>query len=502
MGKKQGKRAKSTAEPESALCETEAIAAANTLPERVAALFRGCFYTRLLAVLTVVGLLLRFYNLGYNSLWLDEASTLLFARETFSGIWAATAGGEFNPPLFYWMEHVMLLFGESEFVLRFIPALLGVLTIPVMYFVGATFRDKNTGIIAAALMTFSPFHIFYSQEARAYAPMLFFFALSLPFYIKALRTNDLRSWVIFGILASLAFWTHFYAFVPIVLLLLFAAAFRIREVRENPAEIKNLAVGALAFVLASLPLIIVTAGLFVARTAAAPTYGMQSLPVIYQTLLQISWYNEFVLAFFLILFAVGLWFVWRDNKKGAVLIVGMIVLPLIVSALLAGSMPMMPRYLIYLLPFWFVGVAASNQALAGTISARKTIYVFIAVIALISVPFYISYYTEPQKNDWRGFSEELAGVTADGDIVVVLPAYMRQPLDYYYSNTTDGTIEYGATTAQELTSIREQYGDTQTFYVFTGDIVAANPNGDALAWIEQNTTPVRQNMGIYLFTSK
>ncbi len=501
MGKKQGKQAKSTAEPESALCETEAIAVANTLPERVVALFRGCFYMRALAVLTVIGLLLRFYNLGYNSLWLDEASTLYFARQTLSGIWAATAGGEFNPPLFYWMEHVMLFFGDSEFVLRFIPALLGVLTIPVMYFVGATFRDKNTGIIAAALMTFSPFHIFYSQEARAYAPMLFFFALSLPFYIKALRTNDLRSWIVFGVLASLAFWTHFYAFVPIVLLLLFAAAFRIREVRENPAEIRNLAIGALAFALASLPLIIVTIGLFVVRTASAPTYGMQSLPVIYQTLLQISGYSEFVLAFFLILFAVGLWLVWRDNRKGAVLIVGMIVLPLIVSALLAGSMPMMPRYLTYLLPFWFVGIAASNQALAGLLGAKKTIYVFIAVIALISVPFYASYYTELQKNDWRGFSDELAGITTDGDVVVVLPGYMRQPLDYYYSNTTDGTVEYGATTSEDLAAIRDVHGDTQTFYVLTADIFAANPNGDALMWIEQNATPIRQNMGIYLFTS-
>ncbi|MFY9195685.1 MAG: glycosyltransferase family 39 protein, partial [Methanoculleus sp.] len=105
-------------------------------------------YLQILIGRAVIGRLLRFYNLGWNSLWLDEASTLGFARQSFLGIWESTAGGEFNPPLFYWLEHGMLLFGESEFVLRFLPALLGALTIPVVYLIGEEFRDRNVGIIA------------------------------------------------------------------------------------------------------------------------------------------------------------------------------------------------------------------------------------------------------------------------------------------------------------------------------------------------------------------
>lgn len=366
--------------PASTLCETETIAAANTLPERIVALLRGCVYMRLLTALTAAGLLLRFCT----PLWPGEGQTLYSAGQNLADIWAATAGGGFPPPLVSGTDTVMLLVGQSAFVLRFIPALLGVLTIPVMYFVGATLRDKNTGIIAAALMAFSPLHIVSSQEAWTYAPMLFFVALSLPFYIKALRTDDLRSWVIFGILGSLAFWTHFSAFVPVVLLLLFAAASNIQAVRQNPTAIRNPGLGALAFTTA------VIARLFVVWTAAVPTYGMQSLPVISQTLPQVSGYSDLVLAFFLILFGIGLWFIWRDNKKGAALIAGMIVLPLIAGALLAGSIPTMPRHLICLLPFWFIGIAASNQALTGVLGVKKTLYVFISVVALISIPLYVS----------------------------------------------------------------------------------------------------------------
>ena len=112
-------------------------------------------YAQILLLLTFVGLILRFYHLDFNSLWLDEGATLDFAQRSITGIWEATAGGEFNPPLFYYVEHAMLLFGNSEWVLRFIPALLGTLTIPVMYFIGRELIDENGGLIAAALMTFS-----------------------------------------------------------------------------------------------------------------------------------------------------------------------------------------------------------------------------------------------------------------------------------------------------------------------------------------------------------
>ncbi len=155
---------------------------------------RSSRHLQVLIGLTIAGLLLRFYNLGGNSLWLDEASTLMFARQSLAGIWESTAGGEFNPPLFYWLEHAMLFFGESEFVLRLLPALLGVLTIPVVYFIGKEFRDQNVGLIAAALLAFSPFHIYYSQEARAYAPMLFFFSLALNMSCRIAPARVTRAW--------------------------------------------------------------------------------------------------------------------------------------------------------------------------------------------------------------------------------------------------------------------------------------------------------------------
>ncbi|MGA2698919.1 MAG: glycosyltransferase family 39 protein, partial [Methanoregula sp.] len=141
--------------------------------ENIKSLITASRYFQVLMILTILGFFLRFYNLGYNSLWLDEATTYFTSIQSLMGIWQVSPG-EFSPPLFFWVEHIMIMLGNNEFILRFIPALLGVLTIPLFYAIGEEFLDRNAGIIAATACAVSPFLIYYSQEARAYSMMLFF----------------------------------------------------------------------------------------------------------------------------------------------------------------------------------------------------------------------------------------------------------------------------------------------------------------------------------------
>ncbi len=507
MARKKGRRVDRKAPPRDSGRKPGAGTPAPTPPHNPTALenflasVKTSRYLQILIGLTLIGVFLRFYNLGWNSLWLDEASTLGFARQSFLGIWESTAGGEFNPPLFYWLEHGMLLFGESEFVLRFLPALLGVLTIPVVYLIGEEFRDRNVGIIAAALLTFSPFHIYYSQEARAYAPMLFFFSLALLFYLRAGRSNETRSWILFGVSSAIAFWMHFYTIVPIAILILLALVTSADKIRSDLQSARSLAFAIAAFIVVSLPLLIVTINLFLVRTSSAPTFGIQGLDVIYQTLYQISGFSGPILILFAILFLLGTACTWRENRNGALLLVSVMVLPLAASIVLSSRMPMIPRYLIYLLPVYFIGIASSYTALSTLVQDRRAVYVAVAVAFLISMPFLATYYTTPQKNDWRGFSSELSGMTGERDLIVVLPPYIAQPLDYYYSNTTDGTLKLGANTGEDLRAIQEVYPDRRAFYVVTSDILAVDPTGDALGWLDENAVFVGQRMGIYLFAS-
>ncbi len=126
------------------------------------------WYLPLIAV-TVVGALLRFYHLGAEPIWKDEAATLWFAQLPLSHLWGEDAVWETNPPLYYTLQKFWLIFGESEVGLRSLSAIIGTLNIPLIYALGRTLGGHWLGIIAAALLATSSINIQYSQEARAYA---------------------------------------------------------------------------------------------------------------------------------------------------------------------------------------------------------------------------------------------------------------------------------------------------------------------------------------------
>lgn len=460
-------------------------------------------YVQSLIVLTIIGFFLRFYNLGFNSLWLDEASTNTFAIMSFSGIWQATAGGEFNPPLFYWIEHLMLTLGNNEVVLRFVPAILGVLTIPLIYFAGKEFMDRNVGIIAAAAFAFSPFLIFYSQEARAYSMMLFFVAFSMVFYFKALKTNELKNWALFGILSALAFWSHFYAFVIIASLIIYALFLQIGNLKKNTQNLKMIALSIVLFVVLCFPLILLAIQLFATRTSSAPAFGIQGLGIISETFKQLSGFSDIPMFLFLILFIIGIIQAFLIDKNKGFFLVTITVLTFVISFILSFKMPMQPRYLIFFNIIFFLGVAVSYQIFYRIINNRGVVYGFMAVLVLLSVttPFFMSYYSGYSKDDWRGFSGQIQQMTKPGDLVVVVPGYIYQPFDYYYSNVSDHTLEFRADIAKDLDAINIGKGNNSVYFIVTGDISAANPDGDAVAWLKEHTKSLGQNTGIYLFVS-
>jgi len=458
-------------------------------------------YVQALIVLTVAGLFLRFYNLGYNSLWLDEATTYKISLQSFEGIWQTIAAGEFNPPLFYWVEHIMLIFGNSEIILRFIPAVLGILSIPVFYLVGKEFLDRNTGIITAAACTVSPFLLYYSQEARAYSMMLFFVALATLFFLKAMKSGNWIHWVLFGIFSALAFWTHFYALVMIGALVLYALIIWAPKIRNELDNLKLLVAGVMVFVILCLPLILVTVSLFATRTASAPTFGLQGLSLIAETFTQISGFSDLAAILLVILFLVGITQMWFVNRDKSVFLLLTTVFIFAISYILSFKMPMQSRHLICISIVFFLGIACSYRTLYALIRRPAVVYVLIAVLCIISAPMLVSYYSGYSKNDWRGFGVVLHEKTNPGDSIVAVPGYMTQPLDYYYSSVKDETQEYSATTRQDLDKVYLQKGNGTMYFVVTSDISAADPGGDAVAWLKNNTVFLGQDTGIFLFSS-
>ena len=166
-----------------------------------------------LAGLTGLGIAVRFISLGVQSYHHDEVITAArVIPGEFEHMLRQVKGSESNPPLYYvfawaWAK----AFGTGEIGLRSLSALFGAATIPVAYLIGRELASNRAGLIAAALLAVNPMLIWYSQEARSYAVLVFFGTLALLFFVRALRSWSGRDLALWALASALALCSHYFA---------------------------------------------------------------------------------------------------------------------------------------------------------------------------------------------------------------------------------------------------------------------------------------------------
>ncbi|HPT39195.1 MAG TPA: glycosyltransferase family 39 protein [Candidatus Omnitrophota bacterium] len=166
----------------------------------------------LLGLILLGGIGLRLYELGSHDLWFDEVCTSYRAADLVRYLFL-----DMNPPLYYVFVHFWTnFFGNSEFQLRFTSVIFGVASIFVLYKLGKLLLDKQTGLISAFLLSISPIHIWYSQEARGYTFSIFTVLVSTYFFILSLRKNKASLWFAFALSSVISLYSsYFYLFILI-----------------------------------------------------------------------------------------------------------------------------------------------------------------------------------------------------------------------------------------------------------------------------------------------
>jgi mannosyltransferase len=171
-----------------------------------------------LLAITAVGLGLRFFRLGSQSYWLDEAISLSIARANLSTI-LTNAIQSSHPPLYYLVLKAWLALGVgvSEAAARLPSALLSTAAIPAVYMMARTLfpQKRRLGLLAAGLVAVAPFVIVYAQEARMYALQLLLVPLMLSAFFRAWREGDPRWWAIYAVTATLGAYTQYFTFLAV-----------------------------------------------------------------------------------------------------------------------------------------------------------------------------------------------------------------------------------------------------------------------------------------------
>jgi len=125
----------------------------------------------LIIIACLVGFFLRTYFYIINrSLWLDEAMLALnIVNRSFLDLLKPLDLDQAAPVGFLLLQKVAIcLLGVRDYVLRIVPMLSGLLSIPLMYAVTSQYRQSCV-FFSLALFALSPKLIYYSSELKQYS---------------------------------------------------------------------------------------------------------------------------------------------------------------------------------------------------------------------------------------------------------------------------------------------------------------------------------------------
>ena len=512
--------------------------------------------TAILLGLILLSFTLRIYRLDGQSLWGDEAWSLFHAtRESFGNVLRSARDDGVVPPAYYLFLHTWIAAaGRSEFALRYISLLCGVLAVPAIFALGRRLGGVGTGIIATLLQTLSPFHVYYSQETRMYAQMTLFTILSTYFFWRLIAktpSSDWKVWAGYVITGGLAVNSHYFAWYVILAHGLFwlGDLIRVRFISVGGSRgfytarygkrgysthlkcthlirkrfvtwrVALLCLSAQAAILAlflpwalyvweralgltgqvtpmSVPLTVILRRCLGIFSAGAPSIAAEQAEVGWMTLIP-----------FLLLLALAVLWPWK--RRGSIFLVVCASTPILATFFLSfPTLPGWSRYFIAASPPYYLLLAQGADGLrqfaqSSPLAARRRV-VRVGLAALLVAPLSLAqmrslrqYYTNPIHWHWdyRGQINSMAkGARTDAAIVYNgrdLPVI----LEYYLPADTPYTIIPSLCNADEG-RIRDEIAavaaEHEQIWLMRSIPLACDHNHRAAQWLKENAYQVSE----------
>lgn len=182
----------------------------------------------------------RVYGLQEQSFTADEVAEIGIARSSLHDILHTTDG---FPPLYHFLLHGWLYIFDGASAARWLSVLLGCASVFALWRLAPGLETQKEKSWAALLLALSPFHIWYSQEARAYGLYFFLALLAFGFFFRAWRFDRKSDWSAYAATGVAGVFTHYF----FVILLALNAVLLLLYKRKQAVTTKILAThGALA----------------------------------------------------------------------------------------------------------------------------------------------------------------------------------------------------------------------------------------------------------------
>lgn len=397
----------------------------------------------LVAVL-VIGAALRLANLAGQSLWLDEAFSVVLAQAPWHSFVYELRTREANMGFYFLVLRPWLRIGTDEASVRLLSALLGIATMPAVAALATRLFDRRVGLYAALLLAADPLAVWASQEARAYSLVALLVTCSTWALVRGmdadaaqmagrprtLRARSVGRWSLYVATSALAVYAHFYA------VLVLAAQCLSLGSRPPPPGVRwsvVIASGAAIAVLL-LPLALFLTGAQHGNIDWLRDAIASGVPIFVHQLLHSA---VFAALFGYAILWVGVGWATAQAARRAptararwayllalLWLAFPVAVPLLVSV--AFKPVIEPRYLTVCIP----GFAIAAAAVTSRLTTRSRRLVLGAILALEAFGDW-AYFARFRKEDWRDATQTVLADVRPGDAVIFYAPYVRRPFDYY-----------------------------------------------------------------------
>ncbi len=418
-----------------------------------------------LVVLIVAAFFTRFYHIDNQVLWWDEFGTHFFGRWSFSDI----VEWDNNSPSYYLLEGwIVRTFGKTEFVIKFISAFAGALTVPLMYLIARKMFDSIPSAVMASMLTLmSPIMVLYSQEARAFSFGMFFLLCALYAFLFMMEKDYPVAWISFAVCSAVSIHMQYIFAVPVALILVLTVTKKVIDfvadgmkngIHKDSFRIFIVPLIAL-LVFAALMYPVIYAFMSSFKTSIAlPGTWLTGWDLIKDMLFNTLFGTKFAEWFLILLITVGAVFLLAKKTDKGVLLLMLCLIPIAAMTYLSSQTHVHMRYMIYVAPVFYLLASAAilplkdkmSYSMAGAIACS-------AILLIAAAPVLIDHYNEPQDGNFKEMCGVLSDNIEEGDCIVYSPRWLFWGIEgglsfYFDSDDKDYPIIH-ADTVEELETV-------------------------------------------------
>ena len=449
-----------------------------------------------LGIILLLAVALRFYKLGAWGFWGDEYITVEKALDVFGG-----GISRLSPSML--VTHVVLnAFGVSEWNARLVAAIAGIVTVPVLYFLVRRIFDPVVALLASLLLAISPWHLYWSQNARFYTALLLFYTIALLLFYRGLEED--RPWfLVFSLLFfSLALYERLIAAFLGVTLFAYVVLLKLLRYESPPGlRVRNLAIFFGPGLVGAILLAIVTPSI------RDPSRWISSFGFVNNNPLWIIGGVVFYMGIpLLCMSAVGAFSLLLKKSRIALLLSLATIVPIASVVVIALVQYSANRYIFVALTSAIVLASVAARELLWQAPQSGKMLALGALLVLLLVPMgdnaLYYQYQNGNRDNWKAAFAFIATQKEEGDVVMTP---IRPLADYYLREDTIGMQGVEALGPDGAID-RER----RTWFVL--DLTAADKSPTIAKWAEANAQPIQSfdvtfsartfPMRIYLYDPK